>query len=226
MKKQFIPLSLTALILLPLTAAQAIELKDNVSRASYGIGVNIANNLKSQGLDDISIEALIEGIKDASSGAPLKLTEEEINQAFMSLQEQEMKRQSKVAEENLSKGAAYLEKNAKEAGVKTTTSGLQYKIIKEGKGPKPKATDTVVTQYRGKLIDGTEFDSSYSRNQPAEFQVNKVIPGWTEALQMMPVGSTWEIYVPAKLAYGDFSPTPLIPANSTLVFDVELVKIK
>lgn len=225
MIKKFLPLSLTTLILLPCTT-QAVELKSNIDKASYGIGVNIANNLKGQGLEDINVDALIEGIKDAHSDKKLKLTDDEINQSFIALQEQEMERQKKLAEEALKKGEAFLKENAKKPGVKTTASGLQYKIIKEGKGPKPTAQDTVVVNYTGKLIDGTVFDSSYARNQPVEFQADKVIPGWTEALEMMPVGSEWELYIPAKLAYGDFSPTPKIPPNSTLIFDVKLEQIK
>jgi FKBP-type peptidyl-prolyl cis-trans isomerase len=135
------------------------------------------------------------------------------------------KKQREAAEANKAKGEAFLAENKEKEGVKTLPSGLQYKILKEGKGEKPKATDIVVTQYRGTLVDGTEFDSSYKRNEPASFPVNQVIPGWTEALQLMPKGSKWQLFVPANLAYGEMGPPPIGP-NSTLIFEVELVDIQ
>jgi FKBP-type peptidyl-prolyl cis-trans isomerase len=134
-------------------------------------------------------------------------------------------KQAEAGADNKAKGEAFLAANAKKEGWKTTPSGLQYKILTTGTGVKPKATDTVITQYAGTTIDGTEFDSSYKRNEPAEFPVNAVIPGWTEALQMMPVGSKWKLAIPANLAYGENAP-PQIGPNSVLLFDVELVGIK
>ena len=131
-------------------------------------------------------------------------------------------KQKAMAEKNLAAGEKFLAENAKKEGVKTTSSGLQYKVVKEGTGPQPKAGDTVTVDYRGTLIDGTEFDSSYKRGHPATFPVNGVIPGWTEALQLMKVGSKYQLFIPSKLAYGERAAGPELPANSTLIFEVEL----
>lgn len=217
-----------SLLALPSLTRADDSLKDDRSKVSYSMGVDMGRNLQKQGID-VDPSVLADGIKDGMAGGALKMTDEEM-QATMTtfIQGVRAKMQEKeqmAGADNKAKGEAFLEANKKKDGWKVTPSGLQYKIITTGTGPKPKATDTVVTQYRGTTIDGTEFDSSYKRNEPAEFPVNQVIPGWTEALQMMPVGSKWQLAVPANLAYADKAP-PEIGPNSVLLFDVELVGIK
>ena len=213
-----------------LHAADAPNVKSNVS---YSIGVNIANNLKKQGIDveRLGAPALADqegkAWRDAGLGY-LRMTDAEMDstmQAFSTEMRTKMQdKQKKAADENKAKGEAFLTRNKGEQGWKTTKSGLQYKVITEGKGVMPKATDTVKTNYSGKTIDGHEFDSSYKRNEPAEFPVGQVIPGWTEALQMMPVGSKWQLAIPSTLAYGESAP-PEIGPNSVLLFDIELLDI-
>ena len=202
--------------------------KTDKDRVSYSMGVDMGRNLQKQGID-INPDVLVQGLKDGMAGGTLKMTDDEMQatmQAFIQGVREKMQEKEKAAgEDNKGKGEAYLEANKKKDGWKTTASGLQYKVLTTGTGPIPKATDTVITQYRGTTIDGTEFDSSYKRNQPAEFPVNAVIPGWTEALQMMPVGSKWQLAIPSNLAYGENAP-PQIGPNSVLLFDVELVGIK
>jgi FKBP-type peptidyl-prolyl cis-trans isomerase len=217
-------------------AASAFQTEEQ--KVSYAIGLNIANNLNQMKQQmGFSVDAnLVElGIKDAMSGGQLKMSKDEIittMQAFgqkmqakqkemQAAQEAEMK---KAGDKNTADGKAYLDANGKKEGVVTTKSGLQYKIITAGKGPKPKATDTVSVNYRGTLIDGKEFDSSYKRGEPASFAVNSVIPGWTEVLQLMPEGSKWEVTIPSDLAYGPGGAGGDIGPNSTLVFEIELLK--
>lgn len=207
-------------------ADQTVKFDTDADKASYGFGLNVGNSLKSQGFPNLNLDALYAGINDAVGGKPERLTKEQIISAFTNIQKTMNDAKAKLAAETLKKGEDFLAKNAKNKGVITTATGLQYQIIKNGTGAKPTAEDVVVTNYRGTLIDGTEFDSSYKRNEPVEFPVNRVIPGWTEALQLMPVGSKWKLFIPAKLAYNDFSPTPAIPPNSTLVFEIELLKVK
>jgi FKBP-type peptidyl-prolyl cis-trans isomerase len=197
-------------------------------KVSYSMGVDMGRNLQKQGID-VDPDVLLQGLKDGIAGGTLKMTDEDM-QATMTafIQGVRAKMQEKEqaqGADNKTKGEAYLEANKKKDGWKVTASGLQYKVVTTGTGAMPKATDTVVTQSRGTTIDGTEFDSSYKRNEPAEFPVNAVIPGWTEALQMMPVGSKWQLAIPASLAYGENAP-PEIGPNSVLLFDVELVAIK
>jgi FKBP-type peptidyl-prolyl cis-trans isomerase len=175
--------------------------------------------------------ALMQGMKDAMAGSKTLLTEEEARAALMQLQsEVQAKQQAKAAQEgeaNKKEGEAFLAANKSKEGVVTLPSGLQYKILKEGSGPKPKATDSVVCNYKGTLINGTEFDSSYKRGEPATFPVTGVIKGWTEALQLMPVGSKWQLFIPSDLAYGARgTPGGPIGPNSTLIFEVELMSIK
>ncbi len=202
--------------------------KEQKDKVSYSIGMNIGSNFKRQGVD-VNPDMLVSGIKDALNGAKPKLTDDDM-EATMKAFSEDMRgkmqaKQQELATKNKSAGEAYLADNKKKEGWKTTPSGLQYKVVKEGKGDKPKATDTVSTNYAGRTIDGKEFDSSYKRNEPAEFPVNGVIPGWTEALQLMPVGSKWELAIPANLAYGEQAP-PEIGPNSVLLFDIELLGIK
>ena len=198
-------------------------------KASYSFSVDVANRLKQQGVE-LDVIALNRGIADAYNGSELALGEKEQLEAKTSFQAQlrdEMvKKQAAAAEGNIAAGKAFLEENAKKEGVITTESGLQYKILATGDGKQPKDTDTVTTHYKGTLIDGREFDSSYKRDTPASFPVKGVIKGWTEALQLMHVGDKWQLFVPSDLAYGATKRSELIEANSTLIFEIELLGIK
>ncbi len=198
-------------------------------KASYSFGVDVASRLKQQGVK-LDINALNRGISDAYTGSELALTEEESLQAKTAFQTQlrdtMLKEQSAVGDKNMAEGKAFLEENGKKPDVVTTASGLQYKVLSTGDGKQPKETDTVSTHYKGTLIDGREFDSSYKRNAPAEFPVKGVIKGWTEALQLMHVGDKWQLFIPSELAYGATKRSELIEANSTLVFELELLSIK
>jgi len=199
-------------------------------KASYAIGMNLGTGLHRQNVE-VDSAALIQGFKDALAGGKTLLTEEEARAAIMQLQsELQAKAQAKAAQEgeaNKKEGDALLAANKGKEGVVTLPSGLQYKILKEGTGPKPTASDSVVCNYKGTLINGTEFDSSYKRGEPATFPVTGVIKGWTEALQLMPIGSKWQLFVPSDLAYGARgTPGGPIGPNSTLVFEVELISLK
>ncbi|MEO8045541.1 MAG: FKBP-type peptidyl-prolyl cis-trans isomerase [Spartobacteria bacterium] len=204
------------------------QLKDQKEKVSYSIGLDIGSTLKRQ-LIEVNPELLTKGINDGLSGAKPLMNDEETKATMATFQKEMMEKQtaSKKAagEKNAAEGKKFLEENKSKEGVKTTSSGLQYKVLKEGNGPTPKATDTVKVNYRGTTIDGTEFDSSYKRGQPAEFPVNRVIKGWTEALQMMKVGSKYQLYVPADLAYGERGAGSDIGPNAMLMFDVELLGI-
>ena len=228
MKSYLITTLALGLLVSSAVAQDKPDLTNPKQKTSYAIGVNIGSNLKEQDLD-LDAKALAAGITDGLSGKPA-MTEEEVHATLMQFQKEmmaKMQAKEKVeAGKNLKAGEAFLAENAKKPGVKTTPSGLQYKILKEGDGPMPKKTDTVKVNYKGTLIDGTVFDSSYDRGEPVTFQVDGVIPGWTEALQMMKVGSKWQLFIPAKLAYGEHSPSPKIGPNSTLVFEVELLDIE
>ncbi len=217
-------------------AAPAIpsEFKDLKSRASYIIGYNLFHQLKGQGID-VDNEALVKGIKDAQAGAKPAMSEAEIKDTVQALQQQAMAKQAeqqkamqaeaaKVGGANKAEGDAFLAANAKKPGVVTLPSGLQYKVIKDGTGSSPKPSDVATVHYEGKLVNGTVFDSSYKRGEPAQFQPNQVIRGWTEALQLMKTGSEWELYIPSDLAYGPQG-RPSIPPNSTLIFKVELIAV-
>jgi FKBP-type peptidyl-prolyl cis-trans isomerase len=208
-------------------AAESPELKDLKDRESYSLGYQFGQSLKYQGLD-INMEVYESGIKDALGGTKPRLTQEEIQKTVSELQQRVMAARQKelkeMAEKNLSEGRAFLEENKKKEGVKTLPSGLQYKVLAEGSGKTPQATDSVTVNYRGGFINGTEFDSSYQRGKPATLQVDKVVPGWKEALQLMKEGSKWQIFIPPELGYGDRGGGP-IPPNSTLLFDVELISV-
>ena len=209
--------------------AKKLTLDSATQKASYSYGVDVATRLKQQGID-LDINALNQGIADAYNGSKLALTGEEQVQAKTSFQEELRKKltakASVAGEKNLTEGKAFLAENAKKEGVITTDSGLQYKIISSGEGKQPTADDTVTTHYKGTLIDGREFDSSYKRNTPASFPVKGVIKGWTEALQLMHVGDKWQLFIPSDLAYGPSKRSELIDANSTLIFELELLSIK
>ena len=203
----------------------AQDLKSQKEKMSYIIGMDMGKNLKDQSID-IDQAALARGIKDALSGGKSSLTDEEIRQTMTAFQKEMMAKSQALGEKNKKEGEAFLAGNKKKQGVITLPSGLQYKVISAGKGKKPKPTDTVTVQYRGTLIDGTEFDSSYRRGQPATFPVNGVIPGWTEALGLMQEGAKWQIFVPSNLAYGEKGTGGQIGPNATLVFEVELISIQ
>jgi len=199
------------------------ELKNEIDSVSYSLGVNIGSNLKKQGFSTINAEAFAQALKDVYGTQGLKINEQQAEQL---LQEYFQGLQKKKLEGNLKEGQKFLEENKNKPGVVTTPSGLQYLVLKEGNGPKPAATSKVTTHYHGTLIDGTVFDSSVDRGQPATFPVNGVIKGWVEALQLMPVGSKWRLFVPSHLAYGEQGAGPQIGPNSTLIFDVELISIE
>ncbi|HEY6271035.1 MAG TPA: FKBP-type peptidyl-prolyl cis-trans isomerase [Terriglobales bacterium] len=198
-------------------------------KQSYALGMNIGDTLHRQSID-IDLAIFQQGIKDAIGGGKTQMSEEEASHVLTQLQAEVRakaeEKQKQLAATNKTAGDAFLAANKTKEGVVTTPSGLQYKILTPGNGPKPLATDTVSVNYRGTLIDGKEFDSSYKRGQPATFPVNGVIKGWTEVLQLMPVGSKWQVFIPANLAYGEQQRGPDISPNSTLIFDVELLSIK
>jgi FKBP-type peptidyl-prolyl cis-trans isomerase FklB len=198
-------------------------------KLSYAIGLNVGRSLQK---DSVVVDPTIleQGLRDALSGGKTLMTDEDARAAIVAIQTELRKKQEETmkqaGEVNKKQGDAFLAANKTKEGVVTLPSGLQYKILKEGTGPKPTATDSVVCNYKGTLIDGTEFDSSYKRGQPATFPVDKVIQGWTEALQLMPVGSKWQLFIPPEMAYGARGPSPTIGVNSTLVFEIELLSIQ
>ena len=200
---------------------------------SYALGMNIGNglggNLKKQGVE-VDWNLVAKGLKDAVAGGKTQLTEEEaqavLKEVQTEVQKQQQEKMKEASDKNKSEGEAYLAANKGKEGVVTLPDGLQYKILTAGTGPKPAPTDSVVCNYRGTLINGTEFDSSYKRGQPATFGVSQVIKGWTEALQLMPVGSKWQLFVPSNLAYGPRGAGAEIGPDSTLIFEVELLSIQ
>lgn len=201
------------------------QLKDLKDKVSYSVGLNVGANFKKQG-QELNPDALLAGLRDAQSGKTPALTEAEMKETMQAWSKQMEDKQKAAGEKNATEGTKFLAENKKKDGVKTTASGLQYKVMKEGTGAQPKDTDTVTVNYRGTLINGTEFDSSYKRGQPATFPVNGVIKGWTEALQLMKTGSKYQLFIPADLAYGARAVGPDITPNSTLVFEVELLEVK
>ncbi len=194
-----------------------------MNEVSYAIGTSIAGSLINQNLEDISIDDFVAGLKDALTGQPLKVTPQKANQL---IQEHLDEKNKQAFEKNKTEGVKFLEENGKKDGVVTLESGLQYEVLVEGDGAKPGETDQVTVHYTGTLIDGTVFDSSVQRGQPASFGVNQVIKGWTEALQLMPAGSKWKLAIPEELAYGA-NPHPGGPIKPfmTLLFEVELISV-
>ncbi len=209
----------------------ASKLKETKDKVGYCIGVNIGSGMKKQSLDTntISVDALAQGMKDALTGGKQLLTDEEMQEIMMSFQKEMMAKiqakKSAVGDTNKKEGAAFLEANKKKEGVKVTASGLQYIVEKEGTGKSPTKDDTVVAHYRGTLIDGKEFDSSYKRNEPLKIPVSGVIKGWTEALQLMKEGAKWKLFIPSELGYGETGAGEDIGPNSVLIFDIELISI-
>jgi FKBP-type peptidyl-prolyl cis-trans isomerase len=206
-----------------------VELKSQQDSVSYMLGMSIGKNFKQQSIE-VNADIVAQGIRDVLSGGTTMFTDEQAQNLMMEFQvgmrtkqEAKMKEQG---EKNKNEGEAFLAANKAKEGVKTTTSGLQYKILKEGNGPKPTAESTVKVHYSGTLIDGTEFDSSIKRGQPTEYPVNRFVKGWMEALQMMPVGSKWQLFIPSELAYGDHGAGGgVIGPNAVLIFELELLEI-
>ena len=205
-------------------AAGSAELKTLAAQYSYALGFQVGQNIQQQG-ESLEQETFLLAVRDVFNGTEARLNNDARRQALMKMAAERRQQRSKEADTNLAQSKAYLEKNKKRKGVKVTKSGLQYRVIKRGTGRKPTKKSSVKVHYRGQLIDGTEFDSSHKRGQPARFPVEGVIPGWTEALQMMKVGDEWELAIPPHLAYGDRN-MPNIPPQSTLVFNVQLLGIE
>ncbi|HOQ11802.1 MAG TPA: FKBP-type peptidyl-prolyl cis-trans isomerase [Spirochaetota bacterium] len=216
-------LLLIAALVISTVACKKADLSTDKGKYSYAIGYNIGKSLKNDQVD-LDVNSFIAALEDALKGKESSLTMEEAQQAIMNLRISLQEKRMKAAEENKAKGEAFLSQNKTKEGVHTTASGLQYRVLREGTGPKPKATDVVTVHYTGRLIDGTEFDSSYKRNEPAKFQLDSVIKGWTEGLQLMPTGSKYELVIPAELGYGPMG-NQAIPGNSVLIFEVELLGI-
>ncbi len=220
---------LGALVAATAWAAQESALVDEQDRISYSVGYQVGGDFKRQGLE-LDAEALVRGIQDAMSGAEPAMPEAEMRKTLIELKQRVMAAQQQAQREQAAKneeaGKAFLEENGKKEGVKTLPSGLQYLILAEGEGEAPEAADTVTVHYRGTLIDGTEFDSSYSRNQPATFALNRVIKGWTEGLQLMKPGAKYKLFIPPGLAYGERGTGAKIGPQSTLVFEVELLSVQ
>jgi len=214
----------------PAAKARApLALKTEKEKVSYAMGMNFGTGLRKQSID-IDPAILARGLKDSFSNGKTLLTEDQMRAILIQLQNDQRKKQQELAQQlgdaNKKEGMAFLEANKTKEGVITLPSGLQYKVLQEGTGPKPLPTDKVVCNYRGILLDNTEFDSSYKRGQPATFPVTGVIKGWTEALELMPVGSKWQLFVPAELAYGDRGAGGQIGPGATLIFEVELLSIQ
>ncbi|MCQ4348728.1 FKBP-type peptidyl-prolyl cis-trans isomerase [Pseudomonas stutzeri] len=207
-------------------AEKELELKTPAQKASYGIGLNMGRSLVQEGLDDLDPRAVALGIEDAKGDKEQRLSDEQLMEAFSFLQKRAEERMTALADETAKAGQKFLEENGKREGVVTTASGLQYEVLKKAEGVQPKPDDVVSVHYEGTLIDGTVFDSSIQRGAPIDLPVGGVIPGWVEGLQLMHVGEKYKLFIPSELAYGAQSPSPMIPANSVLVFELELLGIQ
>ncbi len=225
MRKLPMVVLVSAALLAGCNGEKEVVLETNVDKMSYGIGMSMARSVKGQPIE-INTAAMLAGLNDVLSDKPAQLEEDAIRDAFAAVREEQMEKQKLDAAGAVKEGEDYLVTNAKKEGVKATESGLQYEVLVSGKGETPAATDTVEVHYHGTLINGSVFDSSVERGTPAKFPVNRVISGWTEALQLMKVGDKWRLHIPSNLAYGAQSPSPKIPANSALVFEVELLSIE
>ena len=227
MNLKFFVLLLALLIANPGFTAD-VNLASDKAKIGYSIGMQVgsqvANGIRQEEID-IDVNALLLAIQDMLTGQPPRLTNEEFTTAMNLYRDLQMQRQSKLAEENKVKGEAFLAANKSKPGVKVLPSGVQYKVIKSGSGQSPTASDSVVAHYRGTLVDGTEFDSSLRRGQPATFPVNGVIRGWQEILQKMKVGDKWEVYIPSELGYGERGTSGIGP-NSALIFEIDLLEVK
>jgi FKBP-type peptidyl-prolyl cis-trans isomerase FklB len=225
MKSQLIAALSILFLAFQVGAEETLVLKNQKEKISYVIGVDIGNNLRKQSVD-VDPNILARGIQDALSAAKPLLTEQEIQNTLTAFQKERAAKQQEAAKKNKNEGEAFMAANKKKEGVKALASGLQYKVIKAGTGRKPNLDDSVTTHYRGTLIDGTEFDSSYRRGQPVTFPVSRVIAGWTEALQLMEEGAKWQLFIPPDLAYGERGTGSVIGPNATLIFEIELISIQ
>jgi FKBP-type peptidyl-prolyl cis-trans isomerase FklB len=233
MNRRHLAVAAILAFLVPASGCTAEEKKPELNtmkdKLSYGIGLNLGNDFKAQQID-VDPDLLARGIRDSQAGGTPLMTEEQVKETFEAFQKEMIAKQEakakETAEKNQKEGEAFLAENGKKEGVVTLPSGLQYKVIEEGAGKTPKATDKVTVHYRGTLVDGTEFDSSHKRGEPVTFPVNGVIAGWTEALQLMKEGAKWQLFIPSALAYGERGAGPVIGPNSTLIFEVELIKVQ
>jgi len=222
---------LTILLVVAIGACQggsSVDLESFEGKSSYAVGVDIGTNLERTGVE-LELSGVLSGISDVLEGREPLLTVEEIREVLQELstrmQTAQQQQVEEATERNITEGQEYLAQNGQREGVVTTASGLQYEVLTQGTGPRPSATDQVSVNYRGTLVDGTEFDSSYERGEPVTFPINQVIAGWTEALQLMPVGSKYQFVIPSNLAYGERGSGPVIGPNATLIFEVELLGI-
>jgi FKBP-type peptidyl-prolyl cis-trans isomerase len=223
MKTKVFSLLFAAIVIMNFSSCKKADLTTDKGKYSYVIGFDIGTNMKNDQID-LDVDTFMAAVEDALKGKKSSITPREAQQVMMNLQMEMQSKMMKGAEENKAKGDQYLAANKIKEGVKTTASGLQYRVIKKGSGRRPKATSIVTAHYSGKLIDGTEFDSSYKRNQPAQFKLDEVIKGWTEGLQLMTPGSKYELVIPSDLGYGPRG-NQKIPGGSVLVFEVELVSV-
>jgi FKBP-type peptidyl-prolyl cis-trans isomerase FklB len=225
MKARFPLAALFVAVLVPVHAEESKPLTTNVEKFSYAVGLQIGQNLKRQGLVGIDARAIALAIEDILEGRDVRVSMEEMRTAVTAYQNELNAEKLAAGEKNRAAGEDFLEKNGARDGIVVLDSGLQYRVVESGNGGSPTETDTVVVHYRGRLLDGSEFDSSYGRGQPTEFGVGQVIPGWQQALQLMNVGAKWEVWIPASLAYGVDGNGSIGP-NQTLHFDIELIEIK
>lgn len=228
MKMKLVAAAAMGLAVSSTMAANVTTLKTDTDKLSYSIGSDLGKNFKRQGID-INAGAMAQGITDAMGNSKPLMTDEQMKTVLMNFQKNVMEKRAsefnKKAEENKANGEKFLNENKSKTGVVVLPSGLQYKIIKNGSGARPGKEDTVTVEYTGRLVNGEVFDSSSKTGKPATFKLSQVIPGWTEALQLMPAGSTWEIYVPASLAYGDRNMGGPIGPNETLIFNIHLISV-
>jgi FKBP-type peptidyl-prolyl cis-trans isomerase FklB len=225
MRIRFLPALLGAVVIVPVLSASAEELKTEKQKFSYTVGFQVGQSLKRDGLE-LDVKAFSQAVEDVLSGAQPQLSMDQMKAAINTFREKQMEEKRALAEKNKKEGEAFLAANKKKKGVKTLPDGLQYQVIKAGTGATPKATDTVEVNYRGTLLDGKEFDSSYKRGKPTTLQVGGVIKGWQSALEHMKVGGKWKVWVPSDLAYGERGAGNVIGPNETLVFEIELLDIK
>jgi FKBP-type peptidyl-prolyl cis-trans isomerase FklB len=217
--------ALVLILSFTLIPVQAAKIESDLEKLSYSMGIFLGQSISRQNMK-LDNAAFLQAVEDVLTNSELKLSREEMSQILTDFQKKEQEELAAQADTNKTDGEKYLADNKKKEGWTTTDSGLQYKAISTGEGKKPAADSTVVVHYRGTLIDGTEFDSSYARGEPATFGVNQVIKGWQEALQLMPAGSKWQVVIPSNLAYGERGAGGTIKPNSTLLFDIELIEIK